>query len=388
MFEPAQRMQMVQTPIIPVIGDWIRQHPGTLSLGQGVVGYGPPPGAIAQLQQALNNPSLNSYGPVVGSDTLRQLIADKLARDNGIDLQQDWEIVVTAGSNMGFLAAILAIASVGEEIILLSPYYFNHDMAIALAGCRTVAVPTTAQGQPNLDRLAAAITPRTRAIVTISPNNPTGAVYPRTTLAAINALCRERGLFHISDEAYEYFIYDKAVHCSPAALPQSAGHTISLFSLSKSYGFAGWRVGYMLIPRQLLEAVRKVQDTNLICPPQVCQQAAIGALQAGHDYIHPHVRYLDRIRRQVLAALAPLSPQVTPLPAQGAFYVFLQLQASLDPLWLCQRLIESFQVAVLPGTTFGTTGCSLRLAYGVLDEAALPEAMGRLTTGLKTLLNP
>jgi aspartate/methionine/tyrosine aminotransferase len=380
-------MQAVQTPIIPVIGDWIRQTPDTLSLGQGIVHYGPPPEALARLQSVLHTPELNPYGPVVGLSALREVIADKLAMDNGIDLRQGWEIVVTAGSNMGFLAAVLAIASVGEEIILLAPYYFNHEMAIALAGCRAIEVPTNALGQPDLEHLAAAITPQTRAIVTISPNNPTGVVYPSATLAAINRLCHARGLFHISDEAYEYFVYDGAEHHSPAALPGSAGHTISLFSLSKSYGFAGWRIGYMLIPTNLLEAVRKVQDTNLICPPLACQQAAIGALQVGRTYIQPYLQQLNRVRQQVLTALQPLAPQVLPLPAQGAFYIFLKLQCDLDSLWLCQRLIEEFQIAVLPGSTFGATGSSLRLAYGMLDHASVSEAMRRLTRGLKALLS-
>ena len=133
-------------------------------------------------------------------------------------------------------------------------------------------------------RFEAAITPRTRAIVTISPNNPSGAVYPKATLAAVNALCSERGIYHISDEAYEYFVYDGAEHFSPASLPGATEHTISLYSFSKAYGFASWRIGYMVIPEALTVAVRKAQDTILICPPVVSQHAALGALAAPADY--------------------------------------------------------------------------------------------------------
>jgi len=137
--------------------------------------------------------------------------------------------------------------------------------------------------------------------VTISPNNPTGAVYPAQTLTAVNALCRERRIYHISDEAYETFVYDGAQHFSPGSLPGAAEHTISLYSLSKAYGFASWRVGYMVIPEALSVAVRKAQDTILICPPVVSQQAAVGALCAGPDYLRRNLERVAHVRGLVLA---------------------------------------------------------------------------------------
>ena len=145
---------------------------------------------------------------------------------------------------------------------------------------------------PAIER---AITPRTRAVVTVSPNNPTGAVYPESTLRAVNTLCRDRGIFHIHDEAYEYFTYGGAGHFSPGSLPEAAGHTISLFSLSKAYGMASWRIGYMVIPEVLAEAVNKIQDTILICPPAVSQHAAIAALEVGRSFAAraPHAARFD-----------------------------------------------------------------------------------------------
>jgi aspartate/methionine/tyrosine aminotransferase len=126
--------------------------------------------------------------------------------------------------------------------------------------------------------IEAAITPRTKAVVTVSPNNPTGAVYPESALREVNRICRERGVYHIHDEAYEYFTYGNARHFSPGSIAGSADHTISIFSLSKSYGFASWRIGYQVIPDHLFGAVNKVQDTVLICPPVVSQYAAVGAM--------------------------------------------------------------------------------------------------------------
>lgn len=382
------RMQAVQSPIIPVIGELIRQNPGTISLGQGIVHYGPPPEAIAQLSTFLADPANHRYQAIEGIPALQTAIATKLQAFNHIEINANNRIVVTAGSNMAFMNAILAITSIGDEIILQTPYYFNHEMAIAMAGCRAVLVPTDAHYQLQLDAIAAAITDRTRAIVTVSPNNPTGAVYPAADLQAVNQLCRDRGLYHISDEAYEYFTYDGITHTSPAAFPNAEGHTISLYSLSKAYGFASWRIGYMVIPAHLFDAIRKVQDTIVICPPVVSQYAAVGALQAGQAHCQSYLPAIATVREQVLKSLAPLSDICAIAPTDGAFYVFLKLDTQLDAFEVAKRLIENHQVAVIPGTAFGLeNGCYLRVAYGALQLETVQAEMARLVNGLQTILS-
>ncbi|HCF30235.1 MAG TPA: pyridoxal phosphate-dependent aminotransferase, partial [Cyanobacteria bacterium UBA11049] len=223
-------MQAVQSPIIPLVGELIRSCPGTISLGQGVVYYPPPPEAIELLTQFFAEPSNNLYKSVEGIAPLQSAIAQKLQAFNKIEINDNC-VVVTAGSNMAFMNAILAITSPGDEIILLTPYYFNHEMAITIAGCRPVLVPTDENYQLCSGAIAKAITKRTRAVVTISPNNPTGAVYSESALREVNQICRERGIYHISDEPYEYFTYDDARHFSPASTPDSSAHTISLYSL-------------------------------------------------------------------------------------------------------------------------------------------------------------
>lgn len=215
---------------------------------------------------------------------LLELIRTKLRQDNHIDCDQGYQVMVTAGSNMAFLNVIMAISDPGEEIILPMPYYFNQEMAVRMLGCVPVPIPTREDYQLDLAALEAAVTEKTRAIVTISPNNPSGAVYPEADLSAVNALCQQHGIYHISDEAYEYFTYSGARHFSPASLSEAAEYTISLYSLSKAYGFASWRVGYAVFPDALLPSMLKIQDTNLICPPAITQLAAIGALEIGVDY--------------------------------------------------------------------------------------------------------
>ncbi len=385
-FQPTKRMQAVQTPIIPVIGELIRENPETISLGQGVVNYGPPPEAIAEIEFFLADPGNHKYGMVQGIPPLLESIRNKLQRENRINLELGSRIVVTAGANMGFMNAILAITDPGDEIILQVPYYFNHDMAVAIADCKTVCVPTDENFQPQTDIIRKAITKCTRAIVTISPNNPTGAVYSPRVLSEINNICRETGIYHISDEAYEYFTYEGVKHFSPGSLPDSSSYTISLFSFSKAYGFASWRVGYMVAPEHLFLSLRKIQDTILICPAVISQWAAIGTLKAGPDYYRNKIELLAGVRKSVLEQLKSLGDLVTVPRAQGAFYFLIRVNTSLDAMDLVKELICKYKVAVIPGGTFGINqGCYLRVAYGALEKDTVNEGVGRLVRGLREI---
>jgi aspartate/methionine/tyrosine aminotransferase len=387
MMQESLRIQSVQSPIIPVVGALIRAHPGTISLGQGVVSYPPPPEAIERLKEMPANPELHKYQAVHGIPVLLDAIESKLRAENGIAIGPDVRVVVTAGGNMAFLSALLAIADPGDEVILQTPYYFNHEMAIAMANCRPVLAPTDDNYQLQPAAIAAAITDRTRAIVTVSPNNPTGAVYPESALRAVNALCRARGLYHIHDEAYEYFTYGDARHFSPGSIDGAGTYTISLYSLSKSYGFASWRIGYMVIPTDLFDAVNKIQDTVLICPPVVSQLAAAGAMTAGAEYCRGYVGRLAEVREQVMRELARLGDCAIVPPADGAFYFFLRLDTALAPLELVERLVKEHRVAAIPGNAFGMEdGCYLRVAYGALQPETVAEGVGRLVEGIRALI--
>ncbi|MCH2596364.1 MAG: aminotransferase class I/II-fold pyridoxal phosphate-dependent enzyme, partial [Pirellulales bacterium] len=308
-------------------------------------------------------------------------------RRNGRDLGGGQSIVGTAGANMGFLNAVLAIADVDDEIILLSPYYFNHEMAIDIAGCRPVIVPTDEQYQIDIGAIEAAFTPRTRAVVSLSPNKPPAAVYPQESLTAVNQLCGQRGIYHISDEAYEYFVYRGTRHFSSGSLADSHDHTISLYSLSKAYGMAGWRMGYMVVPSQLETAIKKIQDTNLICPPIVSQLAALAALNVGSAWVREQVASFREVRELVLAELGRLGDRCQVPQPDGAFYALVKVKTTLDDMTLVESLIRDFGVAVMPGNTFGVSaGCSLRIAYGALEPQSVAEGMGRLVRGLERLL--
>ena len=378
----SDRMQAVQSPVIPIVGRLIRDRPGTISLGQGVVHYGPPQQAFESVTGFLENPR-NKYDAVDGTLELRRALEKKLRDENGIESGNGSRVFVTAGANMGFMNAVFAVADPGDEIIILKPYYFNHEMAICMANAKPVAVETDANYKPDLDAIEKAMTPRTRAVVTISPNNPTGAVYDKTILRTLNALCRDRGIYHIHDEAYEYFTYEGAEHFSPGSIEGSSEHTISLFSLSKAYGFASWRIGYMALPEQLFLPVQKVQDTILICPSLISQAAAAGALSAGRAYCTPYVREMA----EVLDELDRIGSACSIPPAKGAFYFLLRLDTSMDPMDLVSQLIKEYGVAAIPGTTFGMErGCYLRISYGALEKETVAKGIGRLVKGISNIL--
>jgi len=399
--QAADRLGAVLTPVIPLVGQLMARRPGCLSLAQGMVGWGPPPEVHQALRQALDAAAADSeqaaaldrYGPVVGDPALLAAIGAELAGRWGLALEGS-ALLVTAGSNMAFNALAQVICDPGDEVILPAPYYFNHVMAVQLAG--GVPVTPAAGLIPDPDRLAAAITPRTRAIVTISPNNPSGVVIPRSVLAEINALCARHGLFHISDEAYAVFVHGDEPHWSPAAAPGAGAHTITLHSLSKSHGMAGWRLGYAAVPTPLMAALAKVQDTILICPPRLVQRAAIAALQAGPGWLNAQLTGLRQRRRQLLAALRAgqqrgLNARLLAEP-DGAFYALLAVESPLGGDALVERLVLEHGVATLPGESFGLTTqegpVALRLSYGLLDEPTLAAALERLVQGLLTIVQP
>jgi len=394
----ADRLDAVLTPVIPQVGRLMTQRPGCLSLAQGMVGWGPPPPVRQALQVALQaadaDPEqaarLDRYGPVEGDPALIAAIANELGGRWGLDLAGS-SLLVTAGSNMAFNALAQVICDPGDEVILPAPYYFNHVMAVQLAGGRPV---TPAAGLiPDPALLAAAITPRTRAIVTISPNNPSGVVIPRAVLVEINDLCARHGLLHISDEAYAAFVHGDVPHWSPGAAPGAGAHTITLQSLSKSHGMAGWRLGYAAVPTPLMAALAKVQDTILICPPRLVQQAAIAALSGCSPWLEERLTTLRQRRRQLLDTLQSARGQglCAHLLADpdGAFYALLAVKTDHSGEALVEHLILEHGVAALPGESFGLAAsagtAALRLSYGLLDEAMLAEALERLIAGVDAI---
>ena len=386
----SRRIAAVDTPIIPTVAALVRDNPGTISLGQGVVSYGPPKEAIAALPELMSDVQLNKYQNVMGLPALVEALKGKLARENKIQVGSDSSIMVTAGSNMAFLNCVLAVSDPGDEFIIPTPFYFNQEMAIKMCGCIPVCVPSREDWSLDVEAIARAITPSTRAIITVSPNNPTGAVYDQATLEAVNRLCEQHGIYHFSDEAYEYFTYEGQEHFSPGSMPGVGRHTFSFFSMSKNFGMASWRVGYVVFPAQLSEALNKVQDTNLICAPVASQLLALEALKLGRTWVIPKVQALAEVRKNVHQALSSLDSLVSFPRTTGAFYVLMKLPAlasATEPMAFNRYMAQQHGVATIPGFAFGLTdaqaGNYQRLSYGALDAVSVADGVNRFVNAVK-----
>jgi len=349
-----------------------------------MVNYGPPPEALVKIESILKAPEIHRYGPVAGTNRLIELIEQKLAMENGINAGQGSKIVVTAGANMAFASAILATCRPGDEVIMQVPCFFNQETAVRIAGCVPVFTNTTDSFHIDIVGIRNAITPKTRAIVTISPNNPSGAVYSTQDLTAVNLLCGELGLYHIHDEAYEYFTYDGNKHFSPGSLKHASRYTISIYSLSKSYALAGWRVGWMVIPSEIERDICGIQDVNLICPPLISQQLAIHAMTVGSSYPKARLGELRDIHDICKRAIMTVHGCCV-TSGEGAIYLIINLNTQHEPMEVVRYLIRKHRVALLPGHVFRLAGCQLRMSYSASSRREIELALERLVTGLKEL---
>jgi aspartate/methionine/tyrosine aminotransferase len=258
-------------------------------------------------------------------------------------------------------------------------------MAARLVSCNPVFVPTDSTYQPSIEKLSTVINSKTKAIVTISPNNPTGAVYSEDSLRAINELCQDHNLYHISDEVYEYFVYDDAKHHSPLCFDHSLDHTISLFSLSKAFALSGYRIGYMIFPNHLFKDLLKVQDTIGICAPSISQIAALTAIPLGNSYLSSFLPHLIDNRRIVKKKLNE-SSHVNGVWTKGSYYFFISIDTHQSSSLLAKRLIEEHGVIVLPGEMFDVKTPSFRISYGNLEEERLKKGLHRLIGGLDKIV--
>lgn len=356
-----------------------------ISFGQGIPFFKPPKDAINSVKEALLTPKSFQYTPDSGRLDLRQVIAEKIYAEQGVNINPEKQIIVTSGANQAFMNVILALTNPGDEILFFSPTYFNYVMAAELAGCKPIFLNTDENYQPLHDKIEEKISKKTKAIVTVSPNNPTGAVYYPEILRKINSLCWDYSLYHISDEVYEYFVYENAVHKSPLCYDTSQSHTISLFSLSKSFALSGLRVGYSIFPEYLYEDMLKVQDTISICAPSLSQYAALRSIPLGKQYCSQFFDVLLNNRSLVKSILSDLEG-VNVITTKGAYYFFILLDSNRSSIDIAKELIEMFGIIVLPGIFFDEKRCSFRMSYGNLITEKFEEGLHRLKTGLSKVM--
>ncbi len=335
---------------------------------------------------------MTRYTPADGAVELKQAIADKLRRENGLDYALD-EIAASCGGKHTLHNILAVILSPGDEVIIPTPYWVSYPEQVRLAGGVPSFVETTAaEGfHASPDALEAAIGPRTRALIVNSPSNPTGAVYSPDELRAIVDLAVRRGLLIISDEVYEHILYDAAEQVSTASLTAAArDHVIVANSVSKTYAMTGWRVGYAAGPAKIMRAIARLQSHQSQNPAAPSQAAAIAALNGGLDCVVTMAEAFTERRRRTIAAIESIEG-LRLSPPRGAFYAFPDatellrragtgMRGSVD---LCAYLLDEYKVACVPGEAFGAPTC-FRISFATATDA-LTEALERIAEAFAKL---
>jgi aminotransferase len=377
------RARAVPVSLIRRMFDLTPQVPGAVSLAVGEPGFPTPPHIVDAACRALHD-GFTKYSPNPGYLDLREAIADKIDRVNGYRVDPVSEVFVTVGAMQALALTFMVGIDPGDEVLVTDPSYTNFEGTITLAGGRAVFVPTDpARGYlPHAEDVAAAITPRTRAILVNSPGNPTGAVYPRDLLHAIAELAVRHDLLLISDETYAALTYGDIRNVSPASFPGLRDRTVSIYSFSKEYAMTGWRIGYLTGPAAMLETMAPVQEAMASCVNAATQRAALAALRGPQDRVETMRQAYQRRRDLVVERLARVVGVRCPKP-DGAFYAFPDVRGiTQDTVRLAERLLFEHRVVVSPGEAFGPrSGGFLRLSYACSDED-LAEGLTRLETGL------
>ncbi|MGH2747686.1 MAG: pyridoxal phosphate-dependent aminotransferase [Actinomycetota bacterium] len=353
--------------------------------GENVIGFGagepdfPTPAHIVEAAaEACRNPAFHRYTPAAGLPELRAAIAHKTERDSGYRIEP-LQVLVSNGGKHALYNAFLSILDEGDETLLPAPFWVSYPEMIKLAGGRVVSLPTTADAgfRVTIDQLDAATTERTKALVFVSPSNPTGAVYPPQEVAAIGRWALDRGLWVVTDEIYEHLVYGDAAHASmPVLVPELAERCIVVNGVAKTYAMTGWRVGWMIGPAPVVAAATSLQSHATSNVSNVAQAAALAAVSGDLRAAHEMREAFDR-RRQTMHKLLNDIDGIYCYEPEGAFYCFPSLEGLMgrtiggrtidSSIAFADLLLESAQVAIVPGEAFGAPGYA-RLSYALGDD--------------------
>jgi aspartate/methionine/tyrosine aminotransferase len=357
------------------IMDLAAGQPDVLHLEVGEPDFPTPP-HIVEAGVAAARAGFTRYAPNAGLPELREAIAEKLARVNGLRVTPE-QVVVTAGSVCGLMTTLMALVEPGDEVLLPDPGWPNCEMMVRAIGARPVPYPLDpVRGfLPDLNALVGCITARTKALLVNTPANPTGAVFPEETIRRLVAIAVEHDLYLVSDEVYDQLVYD-GEHFSPGRL-DGDGRVVSIYSFSKTYSMTGWRVGYVAAAPDIAEVVTKLQEPVVSCASTVSQKAAEAALLGAQECVD-EMRLAYRERRDT--ALSILREDgVDAVEPHGAFYLLVDIgRATSDTYTFARDLLREQRVAVAPGEAFGLGGRGFVRLSLAADRQVVAEGTRRL----------
>ena len=362
--------------------------------GEPVIGFGagepdfPTPEHIVEAAAAAcRDPKNHKYTPAAGLPELRAAVAAKTKRDSGLAVEAS-QVLITNGGKHAVETAFACLLDPGDEALLPAPYWTSYPESIRLAGGEPVAVVTTAaQGfKVTVDQLSAALTPRTKLLVFVSPSNPTGAVYTPAEVEAIGRWALDNGVWVVTDEIYEHLVYGLATFSSlPAVVPEMAAQALVVNGVAKTYAMTGWRVGWMIGPKAVIAAASNLQShtTSNVC--NVAQRAALAAVSGDLTAVDAMRKVYDRRRQTIVSMLRDIPGVECPEP-EGAFYAYpdfegvlgksIRGQVPTTTLELAALILDEAKVAVVPGEAFGTPGY-IRFSYALADDD-LVEGVSRI----------
>ena len=350
------------------------QVEGAVSLAWGLPSFQTPVhirDAVAAAMQA--DPDVGKYTLPGGLPELRRLAADNHFAKTGVRVNPDHEVMISAGNMQGLNTLFHMIVDDGDEVIVTDPGFPSHIQQIRLCGGRPIFWPLREDLGWSLDveRLRDLVSPRTKAIVLVSPCNPTGSIFSERELMAVGRVARERGVLVLIDDPYSHFLYENAdSYFNLASAPGMRNHLAYLFTFSKAHAMSGWRLGYMVLPPALKASAIKVHDATMICAPRISQAAGIAALSQPPVHLREFEQTLAQRRELICQRLDRLPHVFQYVKPQGAYYVFPEIVAKHDTSKeFALRLLEQAKVTVTPGSGFGPSGENhVRMAFCVCED--------------------